>query len=132
MTRIFFTAGFIIVGAVVNASGQGVSFEILDTNGDGQLTQAELQAQHERRFEAADQDGNGVLSESELQAMSAQRSSRLLDRFDRDNDGQLSLAEMPNRGNGRMFRRIDQDGDGTLSKAEYQAAQDRFRDRQNR
>jgi hypothetical protein len=48
-------------------------FDEVDTNKDGLLTEAEMQAFHAARFASADADGNGTLSVKELSAMQMQQ-----------------------------------------------------------
>ncbi|MEL6683031.1 MAG: calcium-binding protein [Pseudomonadota bacterium] len=107
-------------------------FSTLDLNGDGQLTQEELQARSDSRFSDADANGDGGLSVEELTAAAdarrADRISRMMERFDENGDGILQRSELPERGDRaeRMFERADENGDGTISQAEFEAAQDRL------
>lgn len=111
------------------------TFAELDSNQDGALTQAELEAHHAARFAAVDANGDGKLSAAELetyraaqrqemtQEKLAKRSARVIERFDTDGDGALSAAEMPQRRYGtKMFARADADGNGALSVEEFEAA----------
>ncbi len=43
-------------------------FAAMDTDGDGQITQAELDAHAAARFASADSDGDGFLTTDEMQA----------------------------------------------------------------
>ncbi|MEL6582864.1 MAG: EF-hand domain-containing protein [Pseudomonadota bacterium] len=100
--------------------------ELLDLNGDGTLTRAEIDEAQAARFAAADTDGDGVLSPAEIEARvlveaelrSAQLAERMLARMDDNEDGVLSAEEsqMPNID--RMFRFLDEDEDGVLSAEE--------------
>ncbi|WP_424965064.1 EF-hand domain-containing protein [Dinoroseobacter sp. S375] len=102
----------------------------LDTNGDGQITQSDLQAATAERFAALDADGNGQVSREEMAAAAetrkAERAERRLDamleRVDANGDGQVSLEEFgtPERGS-RMFTGLDTDGDGAISEEEFAA-----------
>lgn len=104
------------------------SFETLDTDGNGELTQAELQARGQERFATADTNGDGFLSQEELQARAGERAAerieRLLERRDTNADGQLSLEEMsPDQDRvAERFARADKDGNGTISEAEFEDA----------
>ena len=70
----------------------------LDTNGDGQLSQAEIEAAQTERFAKFDTDGNGQLNLEEFQALWLDRmGDRITARFqalDADGDGTVSLTEM--------------------------------------
>jgi len=113
--------------------GQGprVTFEELDANSDGSVTEAEMQAHRTARFTTADTDGDGSLSRAELEAqMKSQKEDRMsrrldgmMDRLDADDNGSLSQEELAEAGSarkGKGFSRLDEDGDGAVSKAEYE------------
>lgn len=119
----------------VNAAtkgGERMSFEQLDANNDGALTEAELAAHATARFTAADTDGDGFLSADELTASSQKRNSeraakrleRLMEHRDANNDGKLSAEEMaPSQDRAaKRFERADKNDDGTLSAEEFEAA----------
>lgn len=108
--------------------GPQIDFETLDSDGNGEVTKAEMQAQAAARFSGADTDGDGKLSTEELTAASqariSERVAQMLGRFDEDGDGALSMAEMPKprRNLDRMFDVIDADDSGAISKAEFDEA----------
>ncbi|WP_373635275.1 EF-hand domain-containing protein [Yoonia sp. SS1-5] len=111
-------------------------FATLDSNGDGALSLAEIQARGQMRFDEADSNADGALSAEELAAASArnatERSARMLERLDANGDGLLQRDEMQPRGGDRaakMFERVDADGDGQLSEAEFDAAKARWGNR---
>ena len=117
-----------------------LNIEMLDTDGDGALSLAEIQAAPEARFAAADADGDGSLSLEELTAMVeaqiAERAVRgaehMLDRLDANEDGVLTADELQPRGGDRierMFERLDADEDGILTAEELEAAKERMEDR---
>ena len=118
--------------------GPRINFEEVDTNGDGFLSQAELEAHGAARFATADTNGDGVLSADELQAAMEARaadrakrgSEKMIERMDANGDGVLSQDEMKPRGDrtARMFERLDKDGDGQISKEEFEAAREKMRD----
>lgn len=124
-------AALVATGGAAAALGKGKApdFATLDANGDGQITQAELRAAGEARFTATDTDGNGALSAEELIRSDAERAAervtRMIERFDTNGDGELSLAEMPRRGGkdrgAKMFERFDANGDGAISETEFEA-----------
>jgi hypothetical protein len=105
-----------------------------DTNGDGAVTRAEMLAQAEARFVKADANKDGKLSGDELKfgkrfGMRGHHrgamGGRMLERFDADKDGTLSVTERATAKaamDARMLERFDADKDGTLSDAERATA----------
>ena len=86
------------------ASGGGRSFKELDSDGDGQLSQAELSTMPTRggrsaddRFAQLDADDDGYVSQAEMrQAREGARARRPdFSELDSDGDGQLSIAALP-------------------------------------
>ena len=97
-------AGTIGAGAALARGGHGfkgpqMTFEQLDADGSGEVTQAEMEAAKAARFASADADGDGVLSAAELAAQAssgiAERTAKMIERCDEDGDGPLSQEEMP-------------------------------------
>lgn len=106
------------------------SFEELDTNGDGQITAAEMQVRRAERFAAVDLDGDGTLSAEELVSHWRERkaeraekfAARMIERYDTDGDGALSAKEMQQRAGqkkGGIFKRADGNGDGVITAREF-------------
>ncbi|QQA43649.1 EF-hand domain-containing protein [Pelagovum pacificum] len=132
-------AGYGVTAA--NAQGLGPmgmeppTFESLDTDGDGQLSEAELRAPVQERFDAADTDGDGTLTAEEMtaaaEAMRAERQqqmvARMISRLDANGDGVLSVEEfrMP-APRPTMFSRLDTDENGAISPAEFEQARERM------
>ena len=97
--------------------------EMWDGDGDGAVTQAEVDAFRAARLAAFDADGNGVLDLAEYQALwlDAMR-DRMVDRFqahDDDGDGVVTVDEF-GADFSRLVRRMDRDGDGSLSPADFE------------
>lgn len=112
--------------------GERASFSELDADGNGLLTQAELQARGAAHFATADTNSDGALSKDELVAAASKRAGdravrraeRLIERLDANNDGMLSQDELQARGGNRMarmFTALDTDNDGMISEAEFDA-----------
>lgn len=134
------SVAILVGGLSLSAAAQGgrANFETLDTNSDGQITRAELEARGADRFAAADTNGDGALSLAELETAQAtqakDRAARMLSRLDANEDGQLSqdeLGKMRKRG-GRMFERADADSDGVITKAEFDAMKAKHGKRHNK
>lgn len=118
-------AGFVLVAGDASAQ-RGPDFGMLDINGDGSLTLEEVQGAAQARFDAADANGDGALSVEELatiaQSEATARAEQMLARFDENEDGALTIAEMradrPERA-ARMFERVDADADGVITADEF-------------
>ncbi|MEM5517865.1 EF-hand domain-containing protein [Henriciella sp. AS95] len=116
--------------------------ERLDTNGDGAISQAEVdamkaerEAQKAAKFAEADTNGDGALTMAELDAFQTaererrmeERKQRMFERADADGSGTISLAEFETRrhhgrrGDGDMFTRLDTDEDGLITAEELEA-----------
>lgn len=126
------------VGASAQAAGPGPRpgidqlFERFDTDGDGQISQAEFEAAADARFADSDTDGDGVLSAEELVAAAegrraervARRVARMIERLDADDSGTLSQEELQAGRRGDLFERLDADDDGVVTREEVAAARD--------
>jgi hypothetical protein len=112
-------------------------FATLDADGDGKVTEAEIEAHKAALFAEIDTDGNGTVSAAELVAhkeakadeRKAGRSEKMIERMDADKDGELSMDEMTGAVKKSPFERLDTNGDGALSEDEMKAAGDRGRGR---
>ncbi len=108
-----------------NHGGMHPKFADVDADGDGKITQDEMQVHHAAQFSMADTDGNGALSPDEMLARAqermARRVSHMIKRLDGDGDGELSMEEMGKRHKGGMFAQMDSDGDGAISAEEFKA-----------
>jgi len=103
----------------------GMSFENIDADNDGQITQAEMEATAKARFSAADTDSDGFLSQEEMEAAGRERMQKhmasMMERMDTDGDGKIAMAEMkPRHDPSEMFNKADADGDGSISKEEFE------------
>jgi hypothetical protein len=96
----------------------------MDLNGDGAITPAEAGAVRTVRFLSLDTDGDGIITEEEMQARMQKRvAERVAKRFammDRNGDGRVERAEFEESGAARFARR-DTDGDGRISQEEFRA-----------
>jgi len=103
--------------------GGGNLAERFDTNSDGQITAAEIDAAKRTRLAEFDTDGNGVLSLEEYEALWLQRTQRRMvasfQRLDDDGNATVTLDEFgPN--SDRIVERLDRDGDGVIGEDEQQ------------
>ena len=153
MKRNLFITGVVVAAISVtafaaNAKEQGgkmrgpqeprITFEELDLDGDGFVTEDDLAAHAAARFAASDSNGDGVLSADELEAATLKRmqdraagkAGKMIERRDSNGDGVLSPDEMAPRKDrsAKMFERADTDGDGKISKTEFEAARDKMRE----
>ncbi|MCB2129467.1 MAG: hypothetical protein KDE03_10425 [Rhodobacteraceae bacterium] len=120
------------------AAGPEFDFAAVDTDNDGKITKAEMQAHRQAQVAALDADGDGLISADELSnSMSARMAERMkamagnwIARADSNGDGKLSAAEFLAAPKGdRMFERIDADGDGAITEDEIAKARMAFADR---
>jgi Ca2+-binding EF-hand superfamily protein len=105
--------------------------ERFDTNGDGQVTEAEIAEARAARFSDADANGDGLLSAEEMAAMAeteretrrARGIERMIERHDANGDGLLSAEELAEAGPGtRIFERLDANEDGVITEEELAEA----------
>jgi|SaaInl59LU_5_DNA_1037362.scaffolds.fasta_scaffold30615_2 Ca2+-binding EF-hand superfamily protein len=119
------------------------SFEELDADGSGEITEAEMKARGAARFASMDANGDGKLTVEEIVAAhsgrAADRAERMVERFDTNDDGAVSEDELQagrearaEKRHAKRFARIDRDGSGGLSPAEFEAMMDRRGDHGSR
>lgn len=114
-------------GAGPGMHGKKMSFEVLDTDGNGEITLEELQSRSKDRFIEIDTNQDGMLSAEELEAhaqkQTSERVAMMIERHDTDGDSLLTIEEMPGAGRGEaMFARIDPNGDGIITQEEFEQA----------
>lgn len=104
-------------------------FERIDANRDGRVDAGEMATARGARFDRADRDGDGFVTEAEMERLQAriQRAAKAIegglamrfDRFDADGDGRVSRAEFTAEHAGPVTKLLDADGDGAISQAEF-------------
>ena len=126
------------MGGMGEAQMAGMDFAAMDADGDGKVTQTEIEAYRAAQTAAIDTDGDGLISAEELAALHVRtatqradvRAAQMIERLDTDGDGKLSAAELTARPMpARMFERLDTDNDGAISEAEFAAAKDQMTER---
>lgn len=99
----------------------GMMFEMIDADGDGKISRAEVDSFHKARLEKFDTDGNGSLNADEYVAMMEdfrrQMMQKRFERKDTNGDGMIDQEEMGARMD-RMFDRMDRNDDGMIEKGE--------------
>lgn len=115
--------------------GMMPDFATLDTDSDGKITQAELDAHKAAKFAEIDTDGNGKISADEFAAgreakseewaakfeeRKAKMITKMIEKLDTDEDGEISADEMNAMGKKSMIERLDADGDGAISEEEFE------------
>lgn len=92
-------------------------FEAIDTDGDGAVTQREIDAYRDARVGAVDTSGDGALDIGEFDTLYRELTRpRMVDAFQRldaDGDGSVTTEELDERF-GSIVERLDRNGDGAL------------------
>jgi len=98
-------------------------FNAADGNGDGLLNPDELRAAHgkARQHRNLDTDGDGSFSFEEMQKVHPNLTQEQYAAFDADKDSKLTRSELKQGFGREMFSRIDQDGSGGVSLSEMQS-----------
>jgi len=78
-----------IGGSGEGHKGHGNWFQKLDTDSNGTISQAEINAAGNKHFDKLDADGDGQLSKQEFNA----RKVKMLNRADADENGEISKDE---------------------------------------
>ncbi len=105
------------------ADGHGAEalFDKFDTNKDGKISKAEVDAAEADQLKKYDKDGDGTLSLSEYQALFDDQMHepmvRAFQAFDRDGDGKVTIDELTGRLD-RLVQRLDHNNDGVIDQNE--------------
>jgi Ca2+-binding EF-hand superfamily protein len=107
------------IGGISVAAAQGGAdhFAKLDTNKDGVLTAAELEADAATRFTTLDANKDGKLTPDERKAEHEKRALEHFKERDQNGNGVLERGEV-SRMPEHMFTRLDADKSGSLSSSE--------------
>lgn len=95
-------------------------FNAADANRDGQLSEDEWRGGHRkhRRYGNLDSDKDGHYTLEELQAAHPDLSQETYASFDSDGDGKVSRDEVKVSVGDKLFENMDTDGDGGISQSE--------------
>ena len=103
------------------------AFAQADLNHDGVVTRAEFQSSRAARFRQLDRNHDGFLSQDDMPKglglfrPNGARITQMLELFDTDHDGRISLQEFI-AGSMRLFDQADANHDGVLTRAEAATA----------
>jgi len=128
--------GFALLPSVAHANRPEATFESMDDNDDGKISQDEHFAAASRMFEKMDTNADGTVTAAEMTAAhqrvtgkKAQKTeltaAEKIKMLDTDGDGALTSEEHA-AGARSMFDKMDADKDGYLTKAELKAGHDKF------
>lgn len=157
-TKIIALAALLAAGAGMAAAQEGpmemmggrggIDVAAIDTDGDGSLSRAELQARAAERIARADANGDGVLDRDELIAampgphgalvavFAPDPSERYVDRLlalvGATESGQVEVAVLADRQVNRLLAAADENRDAAISSEEAEAMQARHHDRGQR
>ncbi|MCF8707416.1 EF-hand domain-containing protein [Rhizorhapis sp. SPR117] len=102
--------GMIVAGTMAVAATAGHGPMRADTNGDGNLTKAEVVASLDKRFAELDTNGDGKITQDERKAKREARFEEHFKAMDKDGNGQISKTEMKAAHEARMEKRGDHMG----------------------
>jgi len=112
-------------GGMRHGKGFDAMFKAMDQDGNGEVTQAEVDAFKQARFAEVDADGDGRITLEEAtaheQAKAAERAQERLARMDENKDGAITADEMKFPG-GSLIEKADADGSGGVTMDEIKAA----------
>ncbi|MDB4976401.1 MAG: hypothetical protein JWN48_4742 [Myxococcaceae bacterium] len=109
------------VGVAAAQPGGPTHLAKLDTNADGVVSTAELEAGALQRFTSADANQDGKLTADEMKAAFAAHKQERFSQRDANGNGVLERSEVP-RMPDAWFAKVDADKSGTLSPTELQNA----------
>lgn len=139
VTALAIAAGFGVAEAQDRNQGRApIDFSTLDVDGSGEIDAADLEQARENRFAEIDTDGDGQVTEAEFTAHMAaraeERAVQMFARLDADGDGTVSRDALEARDGGRrgaerLLARADTDNSGGISEAEFEAFQEKMAER---
>jgi len=124
--RILFPLAAAIALAGPGLAQDGAGFDRIDSDGNGQISRAEIDAIRAVIFDKMDANGNGSLTRAEVQDAQAaaegrmKQGARRLWRNDSNGDGELTRVEFLSASQG--FDMVDSNADGAISRGEFDKA----------
>lgn len=127
-------AGLAAAGPVVaQDADSNALFKKLDSNGDGQISQQEMQKLptlvHQRKFDEADSNNDGKVSKEEFTAQVQKRADKMFKRLDSNGDGVVKADEADQAKNvghhmsgDRVFKHMNDNDNDSVSKNEWDQA----------
>jgi hypothetical protein len=116
---------------------RGEHMKAVDANGDGDISKAEVEAFQAKIFAEADTNKDGSLTLAEMNAhheameakRKAERQQAMFAKLDADGNGKVSQAEFASQSRAmRGMERMDTDGDGTVTEEEREAARAKMKE----
>ena len=119
--------------------GEHQRFEMMDTDGDGNITTAEIDAHQASVFAEIDADSDGKLTAAEMtefhemkrqmaeKERQAKGQKRMMAKLDTNKDGTITEDEFSIRPRD-MLERLDTDKDGVITRAERDAAKEMMKE----
>lgn len=121
-------------GGLQRPGGPGGGFDLMtsDKDGDGKISKAEAPEFMQTFFDRVDSNGDGVLDKAEMDAMrrfrgpgGSRSGSRNLMQFDKNGDGKVTKDEVPAEMQ-PVIDRLDANGDGAVDAAEIEQMRSKF------
>jgi Ca2+-binding EF-hand superfamily protein len=124
ITTLLAAASFVPAVAFAHGGEGGKKFARFDRDGNGVVSRDEMRTTALEHFTKLDTNKDGKLTLAEIEAGAQNRAAERLARDDKNHDGKLSRAEVPNMPD-QVFARLDKNSDGVLSAEELQGNPER-------
>lgn len=122
--KIIFAAVVVLLAVTGPAYGGGKTFESLDKNQDGRISQQEYLDAADKTFDKLDKNSDGVLDQEELKALPKADRKKWTAQMDKNRDGKIDRQEFRVEALKR-FQAADADKDRYLDSREWTHRQTR-------